>query len=206
MGIEHMIASGLRHRRATCAKWLLLILVSGWVVLAGGGQSLAAEEGGSTNPEQVAKLSRSDKSFLRQAAEENQAAIELGQVAERKGFGAAARNFARNLVAQRAHAQQELLTVARRVHLVLPVKLSRRDRKIERQLEKNSGRQLDRIFLAHMGTELDRQYGDYEDTGMRTKSTEIKHYIAPLLSQVKQQDQVAKEMAPAETRPESNPQ
>ena len=201
-----MIASSLRHRRATCAKWLLLILVSGWVVLAGGGQSLAAEEGGSTNPEQVARLSRSDKSFLRQAAEENQAAIELGQVAERKGFGAAARNFARNLVAQRAHAQQELLTVARRVHLVLPVKLSRRDRKIERQLEKNSGRQLDRIFLAHMATELDRQYGDYEDTGMRTKSTEIKHYIETLLSQVKQQDQVAKEMAPAETRPESNPQ
>ena len=81
-----------------------------------------------------------------------------------------------------------------------------RDRKAKRQLEKNSGQQLDRIFLAHMAAELDRQYGNYEDTAMRTKSPEIKHYIETLLSQVKRQDQVAKEMAPEESRPESNPQ
>lgn len=197
-----MTISPLR-RRATRAKWLLLILVFGWVIMAGGGQSLAAEEGGAAAPEQAAKLSRSDKSFLRQAAEENQAAIELGRVAERKGFGAAARNFARNLVAERAHAQQELLAVARRVHLVLPMKLSRRDSKLERQLKKNSGMQLDRMFLAHMAAELDRQYGDYEDTAMRTKSPVIKHFIENLLSQVKRQDQVAKAMAPAEDTSES---
>lgn len=200
-----MTNSPHHHRSVRSVKWLLLFLLCGWVLLPAQGQSPALEVG-SAGPEQVAKLSRSDKSFLRQAAEENQAAIELGQVAERKGFGAAARNFARNLVAQRAHAQQELLAVARRVHLVLPMKLSRRDRKVQRQLEKNSGKQLDRIFLAHMATELDRQYGDYEDTGMRTKSTEIKHYIETLLSQVKQQDQLAKEMAPVENTPESNPQ
>ncbi|MGE5723726.1 MAG: DUF4142 domain-containing protein [Acidobacteriota bacterium] len=196
----------LRPRRTTYGKWLLVALIWVGVLFPGAGPSLSAEEGGPAGPEAAAKLSRSDKSFLRDAAEENQAAIELGQVAERKGFGAAARNFARSLVAQRRRAQQELLAVARQVNLVLPLKLSRRDRKAKRQLEKNSGQQLDRIFLAHMAADLDRQYGNYEDTAMRTRSPEIKHYIETLLSQVKQQDQVAKEMAPVESRPESNPQ
>jgi len=195
----------LRARRSTHGKWLLVMLIGAWVLFPGAGRWLRAEEGGAASPKGVAKLSRSDKSFLRDAAEENQAAIELGQVAERKGFGAV-RNFARSLVAQRRRAQQELLNVARKVNLALPLKLSRRDRKAKRQLEKNSGQQLDRIFLAHMAAELDRQYGNYEDTAMRTKSPEIKHYIETLLSQVKRQDQVAKEMAPEESRPESNPQ
>ena len=162
-------------------------------LLLGGSQPLAGEDHHSPAPP---PLSRSDKSFLRDAAEQNQAAIELGQVAEQKGFSASARNFARVLVAQRSRAQQELLAVARRVHLGLPLKLSRRDRKTKQQLEKQSGAQLDRTFLARMAEELDRQYGSYEDMAMSTRNPAVKAYIESLLSEVKRQDQVAKTMAP----------
>jgi putative membrane protein len=175
-------------RRIALPAFLALLLGTAW------GQGSGPAENRSAANE--VKLTRSDKSFLRDAAQENQAAIELGQVAEQKGFSAAARNFARTLVAQRSHAQRELVAVARTLGLALPHKLSRHDRKAKKELEKYSGAQVDRAFLMHMASDLDRQYGNYEDAGMRTQNPEVKHYVESVLSQVKRQDQVAKAIAP----------
>lgn len=173
-----------------------MLLVCGLLLLPAWGQSANTAENHPAG-DKKAELSRSDKAFLRQAAEGNQAAIELGQVAEQKGFSAAARNFARRLVAERSRAQQQLVAVAHSLDLRLPIKLSRHDRKTKQKLEKNSGEQLDRIFMANIASELERQYGNYEDTAMSTNNPEVKHYIEDLLSQVKHQDQVAKAIAPA---------
>ena len=195
-----------RHGAERLRQFLPLLLISGLLLLPGNAQFLAAQSSGPGDRQQNASLSRSDKSFLRDAAEENQAAIELGQVAEQRGFSAAARNFARTLVAERSRAQQQLLSVARRVHLALPLRLSRRDRKAKQQLEKHSGPQLDRMYLTHMAADLDRQYGNYEDTAMRTHNPTVKQYIKSLLSDVKHQDQMAKEMAPGNEADSSSQQ
>jgi putative membrane protein len=195
-----VIEVNMRVRPRYCAEWLLRslpsLLISGLLLLPGNAQLLAAQANEAGARPQNASLSRSDKNFLRDAAEENQAAIELGQLAEQKGFSAAAKNFARSLVAERSRAQQELLSVAHRVHFALPLHLSRRDRKAKEQLEKHSGPRLDRLFLARMAADLDRQYGSYEDTAMSTHNSAVKDYIENLLSDVKHQDQMAKEIAP----------
>ncbi len=187
-------------RRLPKWRFLLLFLIFVCPAFPARPQLLAAQQNSPAAGQQLARLSRSDRSFLRQAAEENQAAVELGRVAEQEGFSATARNFARNLVAQRSRAQQQLVSLARRVHLALPLKLSRHDRKTQQQMEKTAGTRLDHIFLLHMAADLDRQYGSYEDTAMKTKSPEIRQYIESLLSEVKHQDQVANAIAPGENR------
>ena len=195
-----IIQLNMRARPSCCTerlwRYLPSLLISGLLLLPANMQFLAAQTRGRETSQPSSSLSHSDKSFLRDAAEENQAAIELGQVAEQKGFSAAAKNFARTLVAERSRAQQELLAAAHRVHLALPLRLSRRDRKAKQQLEKHSGPQLDRMFLARMAADLDRQYGSYEDTAMSTHNSAVKDYIEALLSDVKHQDQMAKEIAP----------
>jgi putative membrane protein len=202
MGIEEITATILSRLTSLLSRkaWVLVLVVGGAVPL-GLGQSRAP--GMSTD---AARLTRSDKSFLRNAAEENEAAIELGQVAEQKGFSARARNFARTLVAQRSRAQQELLAVAHTFGMALPKQLSRRDRKAKQQLEKHSGAELDRLFLSRMALDLDRQYGSYEDTAMSTQNPAVKRYIESLLPDVKHQDQVAKAIAPGEGAGSSNDQ
>ena len=182
------VTNSVIRRIALPAFLAVLLLATAWGQFAGPAENRSAAS--------AVKLTGSDKSFLRDAAQENQAAIELGQVAEQKGFSAAARNFARTLVAERSHAQRQLLGVARTLGLVLPHKLSRHDRKAKKELEKYSGAQVDRVFLIHMASDLDRQYGNYEDAGMRTRNPEVKHYVESVLSEVKRQDQVAKAMAP----------
>ena len=196
-----IIQVNMRARPSCRAEWLLhclpCLLIGGLLLLPGNAPFLAAQTSEPDAHQQSSMLSHSDKSFLRDAAEENQAAIELGQLAEQKGFSAAAKNFARTLVTERSRAQQELLSVAHRVHLALPLRLSRHDRKAKQELEKYSGPQLDRMFLARMAADLDRQYGSYEDTAMSTHNPTVKQYIENLLSDVKHQDQMAKEIAPA---------
>jgi predicted outer membrane protein len=199
MPSEQIVRPATR-RPALPRRLAAFLLVVSSLVLLGPALRLNAGE-----PPQ-AKLSRSDRNFLRAAAEQNQAAVELGRVAEQKGFSASARNFARTLVAQRSHAQQELMTVARRLRLPLRFTLNRQDRKTEKLMRKNAGARLDRIFLLHMAADLDRQYGAYEDTAMRTRNPEIRRYIASLLSQVKRQDQVANAMAPGERSNSESPQ
>jgi len=202
MGIEEITATILsRLTSLLCRKAWVLVLVVGGAVPLGPGQSRAPAM--STD---AARLTRSDKSFLRNAAEENEAAIELGQVAEQKGFSARARNFARTLVAQRSRAQQELLAVAHTFGMALPKQLTRRDRKAKQQLEKHSGAELDRLFLNRMALDLDRQYGSYEDTAMSTQNPAVKRYIESLLPDVKHQDQVAKAIAPGVGAGSSNDQ
>lgn len=200
MGIEAIAASILSRSQLYRKAWVVVLVVGGAVPL-GLGQSRAP--GMSRD---AARLTRSDKSFLRNAAEENEAAIELGQVAEQKGFSARARNFARTLVAQRSRAQQELLAVAHTFGMALPKQLTRRDRKAKQQLEKHSGAELDRLFLSRMALDLDRQYGSYEDTAMSTQNPAVKRYIESLLPDVKHQDQVAKAIAPGEGAGSSNDQ
>lgn len=174
---------------------LALVSVGGIVVPCWGG---AREKYNPAPDAHAAKLTRSDKSFLRTAAEENQAAIELGEVAEQKGFSAVARNFARRLVAERSHAQQELLRLARALDLALPHELSRHDRKAKQQLEKHSGKELDQMFLSRMAVDLDQQYGSYEDAAMSTRNPAVKRYIENLLPDVKHQDQTAKAITPGQ--------
>ena len=206
MGTEDIQHTACRQAGAWArALVTALLIIAGVLVFPGRVPLLSAEENGSAAGQDAPRLTRSDRNFLRQAAEQNQAAVELGRMAEQKGFSAAARTFARTLVAQRSHAQQELMAVARRVHLPLPLKLSRHDRKTEQQMEKNPGPRLDRIFLMHMAADLDRQYGNYEDTAMSTKNPEIRGYIENLLSQVKRQDQLANAMAPAEKSDSESP-
>lgn len=200
MGIEAIAASILSRSQLYRKAWVVVLVMGGAVPL-GLGQSRVP--GNSTN---AARLTRSDKSFLRNAAEENEAAIELGQVAEQKGFSARARNFARTLVAQRSRAQQELLAVAHTFGMALPKQLTRRDRKAKQQLEKHSGAELDRLFLSRMALDLDRQYGSYEDTAMSTQNPAVKRFIESLLPDVKHQDQVAKAIAPGEGAGSSNDQ
>lgn len=212
VGNALMITRQHQHSyRTSGATWarqlaILLLVTTGLLVFPSRVQLVSAEENGSQASGQAPQLSRSDKNFLRDAAEQNQAAVELGRVAEQEGFSAAARNFARSLVAQRSRAQQELLAVARRVHFPLRLKLNRQDRKAERQMKKNSGARVDRIFLIHMAADLDRQYGSYEDTAMSTRNPEIRRYIESLLTQVKRQDQVANAMAPAPKPNSESPQ
>ena len=202
MEIEGLIAN-ICHPALKIAgrnAWLVLAIVSTAVQ-----PSLGQFPGRLALGEQ-ARLTRSDKSFLRSAAEGNEAAIELGRVAEQKGLSAKARNFAGSLVAQRSRAQQKLLAVARNLGLALPHKLSRSDRKLKEQMEKHSGAELDRMFLSRMAADLDRQYGSYEDAAMSTQNPAVKDYIESLLPDVKRQDQVAKAIAPGEGEGSGNPQ
>lgn len=202
MNLEGVIAN-FRHPAVRIARrntWLVLAIV-GSVVQPG-----LAQVPGVLSLRTEARLTRSDKSFLRSAAEENEAAIELGQVAEQKGLSTKARNFARTLVAQRSRAQRELMSVARTLGLALPRKLSRSDRKLKQQMEKHAGAELDRIFLSRMAEDLDRQYGSYEDAAMSTQNPAVKDYIENLLPDVKRQDQVAKAIAPGEGAGSGNPQ
>src|SRR5438477_6602668 len=111
MMLSNSNSSHLLPSAKPSAKWrpVLLLIISGLLLFPGRTQLLSADDNGTLAGQPGPSLSRTDKDFLRDAAEQNQAAIELGQLAEQKGFSATARNFARNLVAQRSHAQQELL-------------------------------------------------------------------------------------------------
>jgi putative membrane protein len=150
--------SRTRHLRGGAAVAMLSMGLCAGVAMAQA-QTSPAPAATQTNPSATASgtgatvsstLSKSDRRFMREAAEGNMAEVQLGRLAEQNSQDPSVKAFGERMVKDHSQANDQLTTVAQNLNVTLPASPSKSDQKAMDKLSGLSGAAFDKAFARDM--------------------------------------------------------
>ena len=125
--------------------------------------------------------SSSDDSFLKKAAEGGKAEVELGNLAVQKASNNDVKQFAQRMVDDHGKANDELQKVASQKGVTLPDQPNSKDQAEKARLEKLSGAQFDKAYMAFMVKEHTRDVGAFRKEAKSATDPALKDFAAKTL-------------------------
>src|SRR5262249_11164677 len=107
------------------------------------------------------KLQRTDRDFIKKAAQDGKAEVELGQLAQSKASSDAVKQFGQRMVTDHGAANQELMQLAQAKGIQIDPKLSSKDAKLKDRLSKLQGAEFDRAYVKHMVQDHTQDVADF---------------------------------------------
>jgi putative membrane protein len=146
---------------------------------APGGQiAPMAQPGTGTRNTPKAKLARSDRKFIENAAKGGLFEVQVAKLAQSKASDPAVKDFARMLVDQHTHANNELTQLASNKGVELPAAPGFMQRHSEKSLAKRSGADFDRHFVSEVGIkDHQKDIKDFEKAAKDVKDPDLKAWI-----------------------------
>jgi putative membrane protein len=146
---------------------------------ATGGQSApAAQPGTGTRNTPKAKLARSDRKFIENAAKSGLFEVQVAKLAESKASDQAVKDFAKMLVDQHTNANNELTQLANNKGVELPAAPGFMKRHSENSLAKRSGADFDKQFVSEVGIkDHQKDIKAFEKASKDVKDPDLKAFI-----------------------------
>jgi putative membrane protein len=141
------------------------------------------------------KLSRGDEKFVKKAAHDNQAEIELGQLAQQKAANPRVKQFAEQLVKDHQDANQQLMSWAQGRNVDLSDK--GKDKAVQKEhdkLAKLSGGEFDRQFMDRMVKDHKDDVSAFEKESKKADDPQVKQFAATILPKLQQHLQMAQDI------------
>jgi len=124
---------------------MLLLLM---VIPAFAQQTRAGADKNDTNPPK--SLDQSDKKFLKNAAIDNVAETEMGQLAQQKASSTEVKQFGARMVKDHSAANDRLKTLAAAEHVALPTELDAKHKDEKASLAKLTGKEFEKAYMTLM--------------------------------------------------------
>jgi putative membrane protein len=134
-----------------------------------------------------------DKLFLRQAALGNQAEVELGRLASKKGESKPVRDFAQHMIEDHSKSGDLLRKQGRGVNANIPKELDPEHQAVRAKLEKASGKDFDIAYLGSMIQDHQRTANLLQWQITSGQSEPLKKYAADTLPDVMEHLEIAKQ-------------
>jgi putative membrane protein len=112
------------------------------------GSRVAAEQGSAS--QKSSDTNASDQQFLRKAADDNLAEVEMGRLAVQKASNQDVKNFAQRMVNDHGKTKEQLEKIARTKRVDIPKAPGARNKATKDRLAKFSGEQFDNAYMAEM--------------------------------------------------------
>jgi putative membrane protein len=150
---------------------------------ATGGQSAPmAQPGTGTRNTPKAKLARSDRKFIENAAKGGLFEVQVAKLAESKASDQAVKDFAKLLVDQHTNANNELTQLANNKGVELPAAPGFMQRHSVNSLAKRSGADFDKHFVSEVGIkDHQKDIKEFEKAGKDAKDPDVKAFIEKTL-------------------------
>jgi putative membrane protein len=141
------------------------------------------------------KLSRGDEKFAKKAAHDNQAEIELGQLAQQKAQNPRVKQFGETLVKDHQEANQQLMSWAQGRNLDLTEKGQDKDlKKKQDKLAKLNGAEFDRQFIDEMVKGHKEDVKAFENEAKKGDDPQLKQFAGQVLPKLQQHLQTAQDI------------
>ena len=151
----------------------------------GRGTSPAASSTGTTTGQSSSELSRTDKSFLRKAAEGGLAEVQLGQLAQQQGASDEVKAFGQRMVTDHQAANEKLQTIAQSMNEQLPTNLSKHDQNELTKLQTLHGAAFDKAYAKDMRADHRKDIREFEHEAKHGKAGELKQFADSTLPTLK---------------------
>jgi len=152
---------------------------------------LLAVPGWTADATKGTKLSSSDASFVKEAAQGGMTEVQLGKLAQTKGSDEAVKDFGKKMEQDHSKANEELKKIASDKGLQLTSELDKKHQSKIDKLEKLSGAKFDKDFMAAMVSDHKDTIKKFESTSEKAKDAELKKFASQTLPTLKSHLQLA---------------
>jgi putative membrane protein len=173
--------------RSSTMKTPLLILTLGTV--------LALSTAFAADKEKMGKATAAEMAFMKKAADGGMTEVELGKVAEKNGQKENVKGFGSHMVKDHGKANDELKTVAGKMEVTLPEKVSAEHQAKIDKMSKMSGDAFDMAYAKGMVADHEKTVADFEKASGMVKNADLKKFVDETLPVIKEHLKMAKELA-----------
>lgn len=160
-----------------------------------------------------APLASQDASFIRDAAQANLAAIQLGRLAEQKGASPSVKQMGQSMVQDHTQLNSQLQQIATRKGITLPASPSTDQQNTLNQLSGLSGQQFDQAFQKQVIQEHQQELTKFQAEASQGQDPDLKAFAQKAVPGLQQHLNMAQSMQVGEpatteqgTPPPSTPQ
>src|SRR5215469_7117189 len=171
-------------KRTLCNLGLSLAVASLCCLTAAaqaGGYGSTNSSGKSDTSQNGTKLTTSERTFVKQAAEGGLAEVELGKLAAERASSSDVKQFGQRMVDDHTKANDQLKQVASEESITLPEKLDTKDAAIKARLEKLSGEQFDHAYMLNMVRDHTKDVTEFRTQAKTAKNPAIRNFAAQTL-------------------------
>ncbi len=186
-------------------RMLLSLAVCGLMVLPGAAlaQSKSGQSDSSKNPwtppnqsatsnqNASSKLTSGEQQFMKKAAQDDLAEVELGKLAQQKASASEVKQFAQEMSNQHQQNLDKLKDVAQEENVQLPTEPNAQASKEKQKLDKLSGKQFDQRYTAYEAREHKQDIATFQRAERTAKDPALKSYISQTLPTLKQHEHMA---------------
>ncbi len=118
----------------------------------------------------------SDDAFLKKAAQDDLAEIQLGQLAQQKASSQQVKDLAKKLSDDHQKDLNDVKSIAQQKNINLPDQPSAKDQKLMSKLQNMNGQEFDRAFLKHQVRDHHKDIALYQREAQNAKDQDVKTY------------------------------
>ena len=163
-----------------CHK-VAVVSLSAVMALFAGPTSSAQQPGDAPSMSSSATPSAADSKFMKEAADGGMAEVELGKLASEKASSSEVKQFGQRMVEDHGKANDELKQLATQKHVDLPAEPSAKHKATKARLEKLSGEQFDKAYVADMLKDHKKDVAAFEKQSRSAKDPDLKSFAAKTL-------------------------
>jgi putative membrane protein len=140
------------------------------------GTDTAATKPGATATASNAKLDRSDRKFVEEAANGGLTEVELGKLAQQKASNAQVKEFGARMVQDHSKANDELKQLAQSKGVDVPAAPGKSQQKELDKLNKLTGSKFDHEYMAHMLSDHRKDVSEFQKVSKSSKDSDVKAF------------------------------
>jgi putative membrane protein len=140
------------------------------------------------------KASATDTAFIKKAADGGMTEVELGKVAEKNGQRDDVKTFGGHMVKDHGKANDNLKSVASKMDMTVPDKVSAKHQATIDKMSKMSGAAFDTAYIKAMVDDHEKTVAEFEKARGQVSNEDLKKFIDDTLPVVKEHLEMVKKM------------
>jgi putative membrane protein len=139
------------------------------------------------------KVSSSDTSFMKNAAQGGMAEVDLGQLAAQKASSSDVKDFGRRMVTDHSKAGDQLKALASKKGVTLPEAVASKDKSTSDKLSKLSGADFDRAYMNDMINDHETDVAEFQKAANNATDPDVRAFASSTLPTLQEHLKMAKE-------------
>ena len=159
--------------------------------------TLATAVAFSAENEKMDKATADETAFLKKAADGGMTEVELGKIAQKNGQKESVKSFGSHMVKDHGKANDDLKSIAGKMNVMLPDKVSAEHQAKIDQMTKMTGDAFDTAYAKGMVEDHEKTIAEFEKASGIAKNADLKKFVDDTLPTLRHHLKMAKEMQAA---------
>ncbi len=138
------------------------------------------------------QLDHKDAAFIKDAAQDGEAEVQLGKLAAEKGQNNSIKQLGQHLQQDHTQANQQLMQLAQSKGLTLPTEPARKEERTENRLQDKTGADFDKAFAEHVIKDHEKDIQKFQKALQNCKDADVKAFIEKNLPALRQHLEMAR--------------